>query len=106
MNRPEVRWLVLALMVLGIGGTIGYSRFRAPEETGGEGLRPATRDQGVIARSEPPSLRQAGAPAPAVTIADRASVELLDQLLRARNDNDPRLDSEFNHLSPEAKAIF
>lgn len=33
----------------------------------------------------------------------RQKVEILRQILKSKNDNDPRLDTEFNHLSSESK---
>lgn len=36
----------------------------------------------------------------------RAKLAALEDVLRARDDNDPRLDREFEGLSPEAKARF
>ena len=36
----------------------------------------------------------------------RAKLAELQEILRARNDNDPRLDRSFVGLSPEAKALF
>jgi hypothetical protein len=36
----------------------------------------------------------------------RAKLETLADILRTRNDNDPRLDREFLGLSPQAKALF
>lgn len=35
-----------------------------------------------------------------------AKLKVLEEVLRARNDNDPRLDSDFNALAPEAKRLF
>jgi len=49
------------------------------------------------ARTSPPG---------AVSGAAQAKVELLRSLLRAHNDNDRRLDTEFNGLSPETKELF
>lgn len=36
----------------------------------------------------------------------RARLDALEDILRSRNDNDPRLDREFNALSREAKSLF
>jgi hypothetical protein len=36
----------------------------------------------------------------------RAKLALLEEILRSRNDNDPRLDREFLGLTPEDKALF
>ena len=48
-------------------------------------------------RSSPPT---------AVSGRDAAVLRTLDDILRSRNDNDPRLDSDFNALSPEAKRLL
>lgn len=42
-------------------------------------------------------------PAPAEA---RARLAALEDVLRSRDDNDPRLDREFEGLSPEAKTLF
>ncbi len=49
-----------------------------------------------------------GAPSglPVVSGLVNAKLEILDAILASRNDNDPRLDTEFNDLSPEARAAF
>ncbi len=36
----------------------------------------------------------------------RAKLRVLEEILSARNDNDPRLDSDFNGLSSKAKRLF
>lgn len=38
--------------------------------------------------------------------ADFKKLDLLEEILKSKNDNDPRLDQEFNTLSPEAKILF
>lgn len=43
---------------------------------------------------------------PADTPDALVKLGILDDILRSRNDNDPRLDSEFNELSPQAKELF
>ena len=35
-----------------------------------------------------------------------AKLKTLEEIMRSRNDNDPRLDRDFNALSPEAKRLF
>jgi hypothetical protein len=35
-----------------------------------------------------------------------AQLKTLEDILRSKNDNDPRLDRDFNALSPEAKRLF
>lgn len=36
----------------------------------------------------------------------RSKLGTLEDILRSRNDNDPRLDREFNNLSPDDKRLF
>ena len=36
----------------------------------------------------------------------RAKLRTLEEILASRNDNDPRLDRDFDGLSPEAKRLF
>lgn len=43
-------------------------------------------------------------PSPAAEAGARLAA--LEEILRARDDNDPRLDRDFQGLSPEAKALF
>lgn len=38
--------------------------------------------------------------------AARRKLQTLAEILASKNDNDSRLDTDFNHLSPEAKALF
>lgn len=40
------------------------------------------------------------------SIADLAQLRILDQILAAKNDNDPRLDHELRMLTPAAKALM
>ncbi|MBI5209703.1 MAG: hypothetical protein HY927_07025 [Elusimicrobia bacterium] len=47
-----------------------------------------------------------GVPPPAAVSGPRLKLETLEDILRSRNDNDPRLDRDFNDLSPEAKRLF
>jgi hypothetical protein len=40
-------------------------------------------------------------------LAEGASkLKILDEILRSKNDNDPRLDTEFKSLTPETKRLF
>jgi len=45
-------------------------------------------------------------PIPADTPDALVKLGILDDILRSRNDNDPRLDSAFNDLSPQTKELF
>ncbi|MBI5624030.1 MAG: hypothetical protein HY924_09645 [Elusimicrobia bacterium] len=40
------------------------------------------------------------------SVQDLAKLRALSQILLSRNDNDPRLDRDFNDLSPAAKELF
>jgi hypothetical protein len=44
--------------------------------------------------------------APRGTDEARSRLQVLDEILASGNDNDPRLDNDFNALSPEAKRLF
>lgn len=43
---------------------------------------------------------------PTAAARARAQLATLEDILRSRDDNDPRLDRDFRELSPEAKALF
>jgi len=43
---------------------------------------------------------------PTAVSGARAQLETLEEIFRSRNDNDPRLDRDFNSLSPEAKSLL
>ncbi|MDE2491011.1 MAG: hypothetical protein KGM24_09185, partial [Elusimicrobia bacterium] len=59
------------------------------------------------ARNPSPPAAASGAAAQPPAGADaRAKLEVLDAILASKNDNDPRLDSDFNDLSPDAKALL
>ncbi|MEK7233968.1 MAG: hypothetical protein AAB268_09150 [Elusimicrobiota bacterium] len=47
-----------------------------------------------------------GGPRAGFSAQTMAKEDLLDDISRSKNDNDPRLDSGFNDLSPETKTIF
>lgn len=53
---------------------------------------------GLVAAGCAPSRRAA--------LAAKAKLAVLEDVLRSRDDNDPRLDREFEGLSPEAKSLF
>ena len=55
--------------------------------------------QGLQASPSPPAAIPASA-------EDRNLAQALNQILVSKNDNDPRLDRDFNHLSPAAKELF
>ena len=59
------------------------------------------------ARTSPPT-GVSGWAAAAETAADSARAKLaeLEEILSSKNDNDPRLDHDFNGLSPETKRLF
>jgi hypothetical protein len=68
-------------------------------------LRRSAPDSGSAA---PVPITSPAAPPPAPSVeqtqtATANPVSLLKEILASGNDNDPRLDSEFNHLTPSAK---
>lgn len=76
-------------------GAAQYARpAAAAEET-----RPGP-DTGISA------ARQAALSADTAAYTPAQQLALLEEILRSRNDNDPRLDTAFNDLSPEAKNLF
>lgn len=50
--------------------------------------------------------RQAAPPAGPAANTPALQLALLEEILLSRNDNDPRLDTAFNDLSPQAKRLF
>jgi hypothetical protein len=52
---------------------------------------------------EPPSTVVSGV---SVSSESRKALAVLDEILRSKNDNDPRLDTAFSSLSPETKRLF
>jgi hypothetical protein len=64
------------------------------------GLLAVAATEGRAASSSPP-VRVSG-PGEAA----RAKLKELEEILASKNDNDPRLDGDFNELSPEAKRLF
>ncbi len=58
-----------------------------------------------------PALRSSEAALPATFVPNAAEaaqrkLRTLEAILASKNDNDSRLDTDFNHLSREAKALF
>jgi len=52
------------------------------------------------------AARQAALPANTAAYTPAQQLALLEEILLSRNDNDPRLDTAFNDLSPQAKRLF
>ncbi|HNW43842.1 MAG TPA: hypothetical protein PKI19_05005 [Elusimicrobiales bacterium] len=74
----------------------------APQPAAAATERPAASPAAVAgSRAAQPA---APAPNPAAEAAARLAV--LEEILSSKNDNDPRLDSAFNDLSPQAKRLF
>jgi hypothetical protein len=57
---------------------------------------------GVLLALAIPGCRRAPASSPEA----RATLDVLNQILASKNDNDPRLDTAFNALTPETKVLF
>jgi hypothetical protein len=55
------------------------------------------------AAATPPSTDASGA---AASAESRKALATLEEILRSKSDNDPRLDSDFNALSAETKRLF
>lgn len=55
-----------------------------------------------------PSPLPSASPQPVAspTAEDRRKVQVLDEILKSKNDNDPRLDTELKDLSPAAKRLM
>jgi hypothetical protein len=64
----------------------------------------------IVMYIERPAQMITGAGGPMNSVApspaDQHKLTILEDVLRSRNDNDPRLDQEFNDLTPEAKRLF
>jgi hypothetical protein len=52
------------------------------------------------------ALAALAAAAPPAGEPARAKLKTLDEILGSKNDNDPRLDRDFNELSPETRRLF
>jgi TolA-binding protein len=52
------------------------------------------------------AAHQAALPLNTAAYTPAQQLALLEEILRSRNDNDPRLDTAFNDLSPQAKNLF
>ena len=60
----------------------------------------------ILAAAALLGCRAARRPAPDAVPEPRAKLALLEEVLRSRDDNDPRLDSEFLGLTPQTKELF
>ncbi len=79
------------------GGPAAVKPAPAPAYTLSAGAPASAADTAVgrtAAIAQPPALNAA------------AKLDMLKEILRSGNDNDPRLDSAFNDLSPQAKGLF
>ncbi|MFH1723165.1 MAG: hypothetical protein ABII00_00945 [Elusimicrobiota bacterium] len=94
------------------------SRTAKPGKPAGRPLRAARRARPEDDAPESPAPRDdAAEPSPATPAAPEApkapalptpadKLRTLEDILALKDDNDPRLDSDFNDLSPEAKRLF
>ena len=81
---------------------------RHPSSAAGRG-QIAGHPSTVLAAAPESSARQIpkrGEPRAGFSAQTMTKEALLDDIFRSKNDNDPRLDSGFNDLSPETKTIF
>jgi hypothetical protein len=74
-----------------------------------------SNDQTLVTQSSPrqDSVQQApilnpqeSKPIPTLTPSNLEKLKILRQILSSRNDNDPRLDTEFKNLTPEMKRLI
>ncbi|HBA61417.1 MAG TPA: hypothetical protein DCZ92_11495 [Elusimicrobia bacterium] len=89
---------------------------RAARSTTNAETEPAAQPSAAAAGKEPaapvagkatgPRAAQPAAPALSPAADASARLAVLEEILQSKNDNDPRLDSAFNGLSPEAKKLF
>ncbi len=88
-------------------GTVGAPRLSPPEVASFPRRKP-----GVAAAAKLPVQAAPAAPVPEQKAAPsripkpEAALKLLEDVLAKGNDNDPRLDRDFNDLSPQAKHLF
>lgn len=121
----------LAIVLAAAGFLLWRLTSRTAPESGFSGTLPPMQTRRTANRAALPGAAQSGQPAAApsdetlpepdaVTSAPRQAalpvshaadtparqLALLEEILRSRNDNDPRLDTAFNDLSPQAKSLF
>lgn len=116
MKRAAAAALVLLAAVLWL-----RSRTRAPDHPVAElpmpaaparapaaaGLLPLSRPAPASSRTlEAPAAAPAASPDAARPALPKDPASLLDEVLAARNDNDPRLETSFNALTPAARKSF
>jgi hypothetical protein len=91
-------FLGLILSYFGIRGWQNELKFKPPV-VGERFSSPAEPAASPRASASPP-------PSADVTARDRELDSLLGEILKSKNDNDPRMDSEFKHLSPGTKILL
>lgn len=79
----------------------------AQHGTPGPGARPAAGKAEDVSPLNPVgAARQAASSSGPAADTPTGKLALLEEVLRSRNDNDPRLDTAFNDLSPQTKCLF
>ncbi len=78
----------------------------SPKETRAQGLNPAdSTKSGHLVSQVSAQVEPSAAPV-VLTPEDQKKFSILKEIFASKNDNDPRLDSELRHLSPDLKAAF
>jgi hypothetical protein len=105
--------LVVALLGVVVAGLVlfGYVSYRARTGSGSSamarrGANSGTGDHAFEVVPEPAASFQPSGSSASPRPEDVRKVQTLIEILKARNDNDPRLDTEFKALSPAAKRLF
>lgn len=108
------KWVILSFGLLGAVAAVftalhlsGRGRWN-PGQTEERDSGPARSSGPAAQESAPGGLAGKAAPAQAgqASAADRQKLIVLNEILAAKNDNDHRLDTDFNDLSPAARQLL
>jgi hypothetical protein len=104
---------VLAVCALVVAASLFFSRERVLTRNEPlDPVNPAVAEtqgpavSGIAKRSPKPGTATAVSLESAAHPEDLTKARVLDEILKSKNDNDPRLDHEFNALTSGAKALF
>jgi hypothetical protein len=102
MNRKSIA-LGLGLAATIIVAVYAWTRSPVgPRFSFSQARKTATQQSQATPGAQPrPVAAALGSPAKPITVADQ--VKILDEILKSRDDNDPRLDRELRYLSPRAR---
>lgn len=101
--KLRVLGLVLGLAVF---AGLGFLRARTASLKATIGNKPVENNIENIPNARQIAAAPAIAPRPEPTPEEQQKLVTLNEVLAARNDNDPRLDTAFRALTPGAKALF